>query len=115
MLMHACSGEGSALLCIHYLMHSHSDMIVGPFNPYRKAYRQRGYCYRLAIFVHIRPSVRPLQPSYAKMNGKGHLRESTHSRYTGHKGIVVMVSPAQWYSSERLLPVCVYVALTSAT
>ena len=49
------------------------------------------------------------------LNGEGSLRESMHLRYTGHKGIVVMVSPAQWYSSEQLLPVCVYVALTSAT
>ena len=27
------------------------------------------------------------------LNGKGRLRESTHLRYTRHKGIVIMVSP----------------------
>ena len=48
------------------------------------------------------------------LNGKGHLKESTHSRYTRRKGIVVMLSPAQWCSSVQLLPVCVYMALTSA-
>ena len=37
---------------------------------------------------------------------KGHVRESTHLRYTKHKGIVVMLSPAQWCSSVQLLPVC---------
>ena len=44
------------------------------------------------------------------LNGKGRLRESTHSRYTGHKGIVVMLSPAQWCSSVQLL---LYMALIS--
>ena len=42
------------------------------------------------------------------LNGEGRLRESTHSR---HKGIVVMLSPAQWCSSVQLLPVCIYIAL----
>ena len=36
------------------------------------------------------------------INGKGHLRESTHLRYTRHKGRVVMLSPAQWCSSVQL-------------
>ena len=46
------------------------------------------------------------------LNGKGHLIESMHSRYTGHKGIVVMLSPAQWCNSVHLLPVCVYLSYT---
>ena len=49
------------------------------------------------------------------LNGKGHLRESKHSRYTHHEGRVVMSSPAQWCSSVQLLPVCIYMAPTSAT
>ena len=52
--------------------------------------RQRGYCNRLAIFV--RSSVHRNPPM---INGKGRLRESTHSRYARHKGIVIMFSPAQ--------------------
>ena len=41
-----------------------------------------------------------------------------HSRYTQHKGIVdiIMLSPTrptQWCSSVHLLPVCIYMALTS--
>ena len=63
-------------------------------------------------FLSVRPSVRRNPPV---LNGKGRLRESTHSRYTWHKGIVVMLSPAQWCSSVQLLPVCVYMAPTSST
>ena len=63
-------------------------------------------------FLSVRPSVCPsIRPNPPVLNGKGRLRESTHSR---HKGIVVMLSPAQC-SSVQLLPVCVYMAPTSAT
>ena len=37
------------------------------------------------------------------LKGKGHHRENMHSRYTWHKGRVVMLSPAQWCSSVQLL------------
>ena len=61
-----------------------------------------------------------VHPNPPVLKGKGRLRESMHLRYsyTQHKGIVVMlhVSPAQWCSSTvQLLPVCVYMAPTSAT
>ena len=41
-----------------------------------------------------------------------------HSRYTQHKGIVAIIMlsptrPTQWCSSVHLLPVCIYMALTS--
>ena len=49
-------------------------------------------------FVHL--SVCPNPPV---LNDKGHLRESMHSRYTRHKGRVVMLSSAQWCSSVQLL------------
>ena len=73
------------------------------------------YCNRFSgdFCLSVRPSVRQLQPSYAKWS-EGRLRASTHLRYAGHKGIVVMLSPAQWCSSVQLLPVCIYMTLTSA-
>ena len=80
--------------------------IVSFFNSRCKVWAE-GCCNRLVIFV--RPSIHPNPPV---LNSRGRLRESTHSR---HKGIVVMLSPAQWCSSVQLLPVCVYMAPTSAT
>ena len=52
-------------------------------------------------FLSVCPSVRRNPPV---LNGKGHLKENMHSRYTRQKGIVVMLSPAQWCSSVQLLP-----------
>ena len=74
-------------------------------------HRWMDYCTdRLVIFVR---AVRCNPPIYAKItDSKGRPIESMHSRYTGHKG---KVSPAQWCSSVQLLPVYVYMALTSAT
>ena len=54
-------------------------------------------------FLSVRPSVRPsvrlsvrlsVRRNPLLLNGKGRHRESTHSRYTWHKGRVVMLSPA---------------------
>ena len=76
-------------------------------------HRRRGYCNRLAVFV--RPSVRlsvrlSIHCNPPMLNGKGRLRDSTHSRYTRTQR-----NSGHWYSSEQLLPICVYMALTSAT
>ena len=49
--------------------------------------RRRGYSYLLQSFGDFCLSVRR---NPRMQNGKGRLRESAHSRYTGHKGIVGM-------------------------
>ena len=65
----------------------------------------------LQLFGDFCPSVCPsVRRNPPMLNSKGRLRESTHSRYNK-----VMLSPAQWCGSVKLLPVCVYMALTSAT
>ena len=55
-------------------------------------------------FLSVRPSVRlSVRRNPLLLNGKGRHRKSTHSRYTWHKGRVVMLSAAQWSSSVQLL------------
>ena len=52
----------------------------------------------LQSFGDFCPSTCPNPPV---LNGKGRLRESTYSMCTQHKGIAIMLSPAQWcYSSS---------------
>lgn len=77
--------------------------------------RQRGYCTRLAIFIHL--SVHLSEPSYVHWY-KGHLRESTHTCKHQHKGIVIILSSAHavvcsccpsafmWHLPRLYIPFC---------